>query len=100
MLDLPESYEGGYIYLAAGVNQAEFSNLKIVDKIIEDVNIVSVEKVEDIVIDRRKDTFARPGLPATVKVQGSDGNEYICEVTWECAEFKTNQPAITPLPAN
>lgn len=92
MLDLPESYEGGYIYLAAGVNQAEFSNLKIVDKIIEDVNIVSVEKVEDIVIDRRKDTFARPALPATVKVQGSDGNEYICEVTWECAEFKTNQP--------
>lgn len=91
-IDLPETYQGGYIYLAVGVNQAEFANLKIVDKIVEDINIVSAEKVEDIVFDRSKDTFVRPALPATVKVQGSDGNEYICEVTWECAEFKTNQP--------
>lgn len=91
-IDLPETYQGGYIYLAAGVNQAEFANLKIVDKIVEDINIVSAEKVEDIVFDRSKDTMIRPALPATVKVQGSDGNEYICEVTWECAEFKTNKP--------
>lgn len=30
-VDLGDSYNGGYIYLAAGVNQAQFDNLKITE---------------------------------------------------------------------
>ncbi len=88
IVQLPEGYEGGYVYLAAGCNEARFKNFRVVDYDEGDIVIASIgekEKFEDRVINRAdNDTL---GLPDEMKVQDMAGNEYLLPVEWESDDY-------------
>ena len=90
VVKLPETYNGGYVYLAAGTQRAKFTDLQIRDiEVPGDEVITSVEKVDDQVIDRSKNGVNIPAFPAQMSIKTSKGNSYICPVEWESNDYNS-----------
>ena len=89
---LSDSYEGGYIYLAAGSNQARFKNLRIVDYDHGEIEITSIKETDELkdhIVNRGEGESL--GLPEEIIGTDADGNEYFLPIEWQCDNYRSGK---------
>lgn len=84
--EIPDTYVGGYIYLAANNPAVTFDNLQIMDLDKKDIEITTVDMEKtSVTIDRSAGDIL--SLPASVTGYDTDGRAYDIQVSWNNDDY-------------